>query len=568
MKLKFISTASFGLLVMLTFNFLYPGLMNFHEQNQLFLFTSDYFAERISTCGGLSDYVSEFLVQFFYVPAYGAWIYAFALCAIQLLTFSNFYNKDLKIYFLSFLPSISILLYSGNENLLFSFTISIIFALLYIKLSNKNTKLSLILIPIFYWLIGAMCIVNLIFIAYKLWKQKQIALLLTIPVIYFVSAFCFTFIMPHQYPLKQVLLGINYYRIPDHYHFMMFLIPVLTVTIIMMSKQIKIKYENKLILYTCEYSLLLLISLCTNFTFNELKFRLINYDYLLRHRCYNTIIHQSQKHQPETDFERVCINLSLAQKEILADKIFDYSQNGISGLLSDAVLDNMSCLPAMEAYFNLGMINTSLQFAFDTQESIMNNRKSGRLLKRIAECFIINQKYVTAKRYLLILSHSFYYSDWANLNLKLIENKKDTDLDSLYKTLRQNRFEENFIFYYPELTKMLGKLYIQNKSNVLAKQYFYASMLLNKDLQTFVAMFQNFKEPTNDVPKYYQQAWAMIWSGTHSDFSEIPVTISGETKEQLMEVAKYYKSDTNAKNLQQKFGYNFWTYYFKDVTKN
>jgi hypothetical protein len=290
-------------------------------------------------------------------------------------------------------------------------------------------------------------------------------------------------------------------------------------------------------LYGAQYSAVLLSFLFVNITYDSLKFRLINYDYWLRHRCYNIIIHQSEKHQPETDFERVCINLSLAQKGLFAERMFDYQQEGCAGLLSDAVLDNMSCLPAMEAYFNLGMINTALQFAFDTQESIMNNRKSGRLLKRMAECLIVDQKYEAARHYLLILSHSWFYSDWANENLRFIQCSDEGKLDSMYLTLRQQRFKENFIFYYPELAKMLGKLYIENRANNLARQYFYAAVLLNKDLQMFAAFYRGLNEPVNNMPKSYQQAWSVILNGGRDDYS------------------------------RNKFGYNFWTYYFCNIDK-
>ena len=537
MKLKLTSTAAFGLLVFAVMYLLYPGLMNFHEQNQLFLFVPDYLAERLTTCGGLADYVSEFLVQFFYVPAYGAWIYAAALCAIQLLTYYNFQDKNNNLYFLSFIPSIFLLLYGDNENLLFSFMVAMLFVLLYIKLIDINAELSLILLPLFYWLVGAMCMVNFMYVAYQLIKKRKYLWIFAVPAIYIVSAVCFTYIMPHQYPLMQVLLGINYYRIPGHYHFMMFFIPIFTLILIMIEGKIKINFGNKLALYAAQYSLIGASFLLVNITYDQLKFRLINYDYLLRHRCYNNIIHQSQQHQPETDFERVCINLSLAQRGLLAERMFDYQQNGCAGLLSDAVLDNMSCLPAMEAYFNLGMINTSLQFAFDTQESIMNNRKSGRLLKRMAECCIVDRKYEAARHYLLILSHSWFYSDWANQNLKNIQSGQDEAFDELYLTLRQQRFKENFIFYYPELAKMLGKLYVENRANNLARQYFYAAALLNKDLQMFAAFYRGLNEPTNNMPKSYQQAWSVILNGGRDDYS------------------------------RNKFGYNFWTYYFCNIDK-
>lgn len=537
MNQKLISTPLFGLLVFSILYLLFPGLMNYHEQNQLFLFTADYFADRITVCGGLADYASEFLVQFFYIPAYGAWIYAAALCAIQVLTYWSFDDKDGKLYFLSFLPPTLTLLGSGDENLLFSFVVAVIFALLYIKFTQRHATLALVLLPLFYWLAGAVGIACGIYIAYQLCKKQKNILAASAPVIYCLSAVCFTYIMPHQYIVKEVLLGVNYYRIPGHYSPMMFLIPILATALIVASKKIKIKYDNRPALYAVQYTIVAAIFMLFYVTFDQLKFRLINYDYLLRHKCYNNIINQSAIHQPQTDFERICINLSLAQKGLLAERMFDHPQDGCKGLLSDAVLDNMSCLPSMEAYFYLGMPNTALQFAFDSQESIMNNRKSGRLLKRMAECLIIDHKYNAAKHHLLILSHSMYYSDWANENLRLIRNNDESNIDPLYLTLRQYRFKENFIFYYPELAKMLGKLYVENKENNLARQYFYAAVLLNRDLQMFAAFYRGLNEPTNNMPKSYQQAWSVILNGGRDDYS------------------------------QNKFGYNFWTYYFCNIDK-
>ena len=46
----------------------FPQALNYQEQNQLFLFSSDYFYNSLHIAGGLADYISEFIVQFYYVP--------------------------------------------------------------------------------------------------------------------------------------------------------------------------------------------------------------------------------------------------------------------------------------------------------------------------------------------------------------------------------------------------------------------------------------------------------------------------------------------------------------------
>ena len=56
--------------------FLYPYVIVAREMSQLFLWNSDYFMERIIIPGGLAQYLSEFLVQYFLNPINGAFTYA------------------------------------------------------------------------------------------------------------------------------------------------------------------------------------------------------------------------------------------------------------------------------------------------------------------------------------------------------------------------------------------------------------------------------------------------------------------------------------------------------------
>lgn len=50
----------------------YVCTLSFQEQYQLFLFTTDYFVERMSVPGGMADYIAEFVTQFNYAYVVGA----------------------------------------------------------------------------------------------------------------------------------------------------------------------------------------------------------------------------------------------------------------------------------------------------------------------------------------------------------------------------------------------------------------------------------------------------------------------------------------------------------------
>ena len=44
----------------------------------------------------------------------------------------------------------------------------------------------------------------------------------------------------------------------------------------------------------------------------------------------------------------------------------------------------------------------------------------------------------------------------------------------MYAYLRAVRYKEDFLFYYPEMDKMLAKLYFENNNNYLAAWYYKA----------------------------------------------------------------------------------------------
>ncbi|MBR3800755.1 MAG: hypothetical protein IKK35_03550, partial [Rikenellaceae bacterium] len=67
----------------LFFGVFYRWHLLYIEGNQLFLWTADYARETIAHLGGLGDYVTRFLVQFYHLPLLGGAIVALLLVALQ-----------------------------------------------------------------------------------------------------------------------------------------------------------------------------------------------------------------------------------------------------------------------------------------------------------------------------------------------------------------------------------------------------------------------------------------------------------------------------------------------------
>ena len=105
--LQYIYSTLLGLTVFLFWWLLHPGALAFQEQNQLFLFTWDYFAERIVVSGGLADYIAEFITQFNYIPLLGETLMAILFVIFQRSIARAMGNR--QWYLLSFIPPVMML---------------------------------------------------------------------------------------------------------------------------------------------------------------------------------------------------------------------------------------------------------------------------------------------------------------------------------------------------------------------------------------------------------------------------------------------------------------------------
>ena len=443
----------------------YPHALSYQEQYQLFLWTWDYFVERISLPGGFADWIGEFIVQFYYVEWLGALLLALLFVALQRLTLRLLTHGDCPRVSsrgritrgtvpmcLSLVPVALILWLMGDINVLLSLPVAIVLALALacIRLPGKHWWLDILIIPIAYWLIGPMVWVYVVIRVLQNQGQNQgdRAMILDritrpVPLILWLVAvqlMAYAWLLP-QWPLQQVMTGLSYYRIPLQYP---------------------------------QWS-----------GYDKEMYELIRQDYLVRNERWDEIVKRAGEYQVKTPFWSNCVNLALAEKRLLADRMFDFYQSGGDALIMPRTRDLTSMLPSAEAFWRLGMVNSAQRYMFDTQESILNARKSGRCTKRIAECMIVNGHYQTATKQLDLLKKSLFYRNWAEEAEAMMKDEAKINAHPVYGKLRQLRYKDNFLYNYDEIDKMFGLLFMNNQENKMALDYFMAQMLLKGNLQGF-----------------------------------------------------------------------------------
>lgn len=441
----------------------YPHALSYQEQYQLFLWTGDYFIEKISLPGGFADWLGEFIVQFFYVEWLGALLLALLFVALQRVALrlledhgavGSRRNQAIVSMMLSLVPVGIVWWLMGDINVMLALPVAVVMAMGMGWMVGKIGRLGeVVLIPVGYWLLGPMV---WIYVAIRVvqagWRHLWTAgWLVAVQVMTYAS------LLP-QWPLPMAMTGLSYYRIPLQYP--------------QWSGYDKDMYE------------------------------LIRMDYLVRHERWDEIVKRAGAYQVKTPFWSNCVNLALSQKRLLADRMFDFYQSGEDALVMPRTRDLTSMLPSAEVFWRLGMVNSAQRYMFDTQESILNGKKSGRCTKRIAECMIVNGHYQTAAKQLDILKKSLFYSSWAKEMEAMIKGETEADqttpspsysggeraVDShpVYGKLRRLRYQNDFLYSYDEIDKMFGLLVMNNQENKMALDYFMGQMLLKGDIRGFL----------------------------------------------------------------------------------
>lgn len=471
--LRYICSAAFGTAVFLYWLILCPGMSAFQEQNQLFLFTWDFFVERLSVSGGLADYIAEFITQFSYLPFLGEALVAILLVVFQQSIAASISNKDW--YVLSYIPPVMMLVYMNDIFVMLSFLIALIIAVLLCVLYRRHPGIvwAGAATVLGYWLIGPAVFIFTIYVSITERNHKSLILIVLSAIVVLLSGLSCL----EQYPWKTLIFGINYYRKPLTVPGMQLAIAAVAVLIPAVTDHLR--EPKKYMQPALGLIIAAAAGLGCHLTYDKDVVELIAYDQMVRREDWNGILERAEKYQPDSELGCVSVNLALFMSG-RGSELPRFKQFGTRGLILPNIRDFISNSSSSEVFWRLGMINESLRYAFDTQESLINNRKSGRWMSRIAQCQILNGRYDVAEKYLDILSHSLFYRKWAEQQKKYLRNEDALASDPIYAYLQSVRYQDDFLYYYPEMDKMLARLYFQNRNNVMAAWYYHAWTTLKK----------------------------------------------------------------------------------------
>lgn len=550
----------------------FMAALNYHEQYQLFLSTSDYFLERVAVPGGLMDYVSEWLIQFYRYTFIGASILAFTLLGLQVLTWlvARQLGGQLSHYPLTFLPSIFLWAYMGDENVMLSFglsllcAITLIVAYLHIRKPSLRLVSLLIMTPVSYWLIGPSVLVTMLFVAVHETMQRRtlgsaavgLGLLLYLSFIVLACSYVVA------YPLERLFWGIGYYRYPVYNPAMQLTTMLLTIFVPLLVG--RLPNPKTPLLAVPEMAMLAIGGFFwVRASFQPSTYELIDYDFLLRTEQWDKIVEKAERQQASTPMSVCIVNLALSERDELADRLFEFYQNGGEGLLPSFVRNMISPIAPAEVFYRLGMINEASRYMFEAQEAIPNYRKSGRLTQRIIDCEIVNANYAVARKQLHLLLKAPMYRRWAEKRLALLGNEHAINADPIYGRLRRLRqMKQDFLYSDQEIDQMLGLLFMQNKENKMAYEYLVCYDLLQRDMDHFMQYYSLGRYIDYDhIPRPFQEILIGRWIQSHGSLQGLPYSVDQMTVEHTLDFIRTYSTNKNDPRLSQlPLCTNAWNY--------
>lgn len=575
----------FGVAVVIFWSVPYMSGLCFQEQYQMFLFDTGYFLERIVLPGGLADYISEFLVQFYYMPVLGGTIIALLLMSIQAISWGLMKQYGMKAvfpgYLLSFVPSIVLWCAMGDQNLLLSFVVALSGALLigwiHNRFHNRLVKVvfELVSTALVYWFLGPVVFLYAaLMIGDTLMKGKQNGHILSslgysACLLILTVAWVLLTTQSLQYPLYRIFSGLNYYRYPGTVSPLPLGVMIWTVVVVFFGMVpdghawIKKLQQSKVVM-ALAYVLVIVASwFGIKASFDEMTYDLIDYDFLVRTEQWDKIIEKAEKKPATTPLGVSCVNLALSQKGQLADRLFEFYQNGGEGLFPTFTRDMISPVSTAEIFFRLGMVNDAERYMFEAQEAIPNYRKSARLTRRIIECEIINGNYKVAAKLLRRLQKTLFYSNWANQTMALLSNEKAINRHPIYGKLRKYREKkQDFLFSDREMDQMLGLLFLNDNHNKMAYEYLVCYELLQRDMEKFMQYYPLGRFVDYDhIPRSFQEILIGNWMKTHSNPRTIPYSVDAQNVNNTLNFIQLYMQNPKDPQLgQQPYVSNAWHY--------
>ena len=549
------------------------------EQSQLFLFSEAYIRNKLLLPGGFSMLVAEFLVQFFIRPYVGALVTAVLLTGVGVCT-AGIVKRIAPVsglFILYVLPMLALLFMHFDFNYRVQGTVCylMMMALLcgYMRIRNDLFRLvaGCVLVPVLFWLAGSIAVLfaGMVCLFEGLRKTpKWYISLIGVAEVLLLGVGTVYFSLMGEY--RWVFGPDLYYHYTLHpkeiiyYSWICLPLVFLVAFFIRNKNSLSGKKWRAGISCIAQLAMIAAVLWWGMPKYSDAKtLKLKKLDYFARTEQWDKTIEECKGKL--TNFLYMChLNMALANKGELSDKMFNFDQRGPQGLLVQwNKSENISCMLS-DIYFTMGATASSQEMAFEGYVSAMEDGNP-RMLKRLVQTNLIYGTYPVAEKYISILEKTYAYRDWAQSQRKYLYNDELVESDPILGTRRRMLPDRNSLAMIKGLAGDLALFLEKGPANSAALQYLGAMYLLAKDLEGFKALVEKYygTEFLPVLPVHFQEA-VIVMSEKEPDYWKrfnVSETIVARFTDYKKQVLANRNNSAIAGLLNRSYGNTYWFYF-------
>ena len=549
------------------------------EQSQLFLFSEAYIRNKLLLPGGFSMLVAEFLVQFFIRPYVGALVTAVLLTGVGVCTAGivKWIAPVVGLFILYVLPMLALLFMHFDFNYRVQGTVCylMMMALLcgYMRIRNDLFRLvaGCVLVPVLFWLAGSIAVLfaGMVCLFEGLRKTpKWYISLIGVAEVLLLGVGTVYFSLMGEY--RWVFGPDLYYHYTLHpkeiiyYSWICLPLVFLVAFFIRNKNSLSGKKWRAGISCIAQFAMFAAVLWWGMPKYSDAKtLKLKKLDYFARTEQWDKTIEECKGKL--TNFLYMChLNMALANKGELSDKMFNFDQRGPQGLLVQwNKSENISCMLS-DIYFTMGATASSQEMAFEGYVSAMEDGNP-RMLKRLVQTNLIYGTYPVAEKYISILEKTYAYRDWAQSQRKYLYNDEVVESDPILGTRRRMLPDRNSLAMIKGLAGDLALFLEKGPANSAALQYLGAMYLLAKDLEGFKALVEKYygTEFLPVLPVHFQEA-VIVMSEKEPDYWKrfnVSETIVARFTDYKKQVLANRNNSAIAGLLNRSYGNTYWFYF-------
>ncbi len=551
-------------------------------QHPAFLTDWDYLKDFLKQPGGLGEYLSLFIEQFFNSYFGGVLLIGEILLAAWLLNklTNKIFNINITSKSLLWLLPLFVSVMCFN-NIYFAFQILSQFVIMLIVINilhiiSAENKLYVLALAIgaiaVYHFCGPLYLycfsLSEIIIAFATRKPNKIIISsVALAAATFYPAILYRFVLAitpkyiFYYPVSQRAI-LEMFQ-PVIFAFYIILPLSIVIQYFINKKEKPFKYSQHLYYGTI---LLMIVALIVVYQQKEFKHQRFAAKISYESECENWeyVINKSFKCGFYNRTVNFYYNLALAKTSTMGRYLFEYPQLlGNEALTIEEPLAGDVCYPTSTLYFQMGQISNSLRYAY---ESAIYYQNSPYIMRRIIDCLIISNRFSEAEIFLNQLNRNMLAKSFVKDRRSYIAGARNSLITEEFVQSKQKESVKRDYIMSPAY-RNYEQLMLSNTNNQVATDYMLSFCLLNNDLDNFINVLVSSHYNLQKLPKHYKEAVVLYLSKTQTPNPKTnEIVIDNDTKARFNTFTQIASNaGSNTYNiLKQDFSNTYWMYYTFD----